>query len=195
MLRPNPHGHLPRVHDSAFVDPTAILCGKIEVGPQVYIGPYAVVRADETDSNGEVQPIIIGANTNIQDGVVIHSRSGAAVTVGEFTSIAHRAIVHGPCVIGSRVFIGFNAVVFGVEIGNDCFVEHGAVVLDTSIRDGLHIGPLEYVGPNFDLTKLPQAGEEQRSFSAGIATTNIELNKGYRRLIEQADDSSHSGAR
>ena len=195
MLRPNPHGHLPKVHDSAFVDPTAILCGKIEVGPRAYIGPYAVVRADETDSNGEVQPIIIGANTNIQDGVVIHSRSGAAVTVGEFTSIAHRAIVHGPCVIGSRVFIGFNAVVFGVEIGNDCFVEHGAVVLDTSIRDGLHIGPLEFVGPNSDLTKLPPAGEEQRSFAAGIATTNIELNKGYRRLIEQADDSSHSGAR
>ncbi len=50
-----------------------------------------VIRADEVDANGEMEPIVIGANSNIQDGVVIHSKSGAAVTIGEFSSIRHSA--------------------------------------------------------------------------------------------------------
>ena len=99
MIRRNPRGDLPVVHDSAFVDPTAILCGRVVIHENVFIGPYAVIRADEVDANGHMEPIVIGAHSNIQDGVVIHSKSGAAVTIGERTSIAHRAIVHGPCTV------------------------------------------------------------------------------------------------
>ena len=57
-------------------------------------------------------PIRIGCGTNIQDGVVIHSKSGAEVTIGKGSSIAHLAIVHGPCVIGDDVFVGLNTVLF-----------------------------------------------------------------------------------
>ena len=71
----------------------------------VVVGPYGVIRAEEVDDQGDMEPIIIGANSNIQDGVVIHSKSGAPVTIGEFSSIAHRSIVHGPCVVGDRVFV------------------------------------------------------------------------------------------
>jgi carbonic anhydrase/acetyltransferase-like protein (isoleucine patch superfamily) len=95
MIRKNPSGHLPVVHDSAFVDPTAILCGKVVVEENVFIGPYAVIRADEVDANGDMEPIIIGANSNIQDGVVIHCKAGGGVTIGRSSSIAHRSIVHG----------------------------------------------------------------------------------------------------
>lgn len=111
MIRRNPTGHLPQVSEKAFVDPTAILCGKVIVEDNVFIGPYAVIRADETDESGDMEPIIIKRDTNIQDGVVIHSKSGAAVTIGERSSIAHRSIIHGPCEIGNDVFIGFNTVV------------------------------------------------------------------------------------
>jgi carbonic anhydrase/acetyltransferase-like protein (isoleucine patch superfamily) len=107
MIRRNPSGDLPVVHDTAFVDPTAILCGKIVVHENVFIGPYAVIRADEVDENGNMEPIIIGAHSNIQDGVVIHSKAGGLVEIGEYSSIAHRSIVHGPCKVGTRVFIGF----------------------------------------------------------------------------------------
>lgn len=93
MIRKNPRGDFPQVHESAFVDPTAILCGKVVIHENVFIGPYAVIRADEMDANGHMEPIVIGAHSNIQDGVVIHSKSGAAVTIGERTSIAHRAIM------------------------------------------------------------------------------------------------------
>ncbi len=90
MIRKNPSGDLPHIAESAYVDKTAIICGKVVIGENVFVGPYAVIRADEVDASGEMEPIIIGANSNIQDGVVIHSKSGAAVTIGEYSSIAHR---------------------------------------------------------------------------------------------------------
>ncbi len=113
MIRKNPRGNVPIVHESSFVDHTAILCGRALVYENVFIGPYAVIRADEVDENGHMDSILIGANSNIQDGVVIHSKSGAAVTIGERTSIAHQVIVHGPCTVGDDVFIGFNTCCSG----------------------------------------------------------------------------------
>ena len=71
MIRRNPNGDVPVVHDTAFVDPTAILCGKVIVEENVFIGPYAVIRADEVNEAGDMEPIVIGAGSNIQDGVVI----------------------------------------------------------------------------------------------------------------------------
>lgn len=79
MIRKNPNGDLPVIHESAYVDQTAIICGKVIVHENVFIGPYAVIRADEVNEKGEMEPIIIGANSNIQDGVVIHSKAGGLV--------------------------------------------------------------------------------------------------------------------
>ena len=102
MIRRNPNGDAPVVHETAFVDPTAILCGKVIVEENVFIGPYAVIRADEVNEHGDMEPIIIGANSNIQDGVVIHCKAGGGVTIGRETSIAHRSIVPaGRSTIGS----------------------------------------------------------------------------------------------
>ena len=122
MIRKNPSGHLPVIDESAYIDKTAIICGKVIIKENVFVGPYAVIRADEVDANGDMEPIVIGANSNIQDGVVIHSKSGAAVTIGEYTSIAHRSIVHGPCEVGNRVFIGFNSVLFNCTVDDGCVV-------------------------------------------------------------------------
>src|SRR5690606_3562883 len=128
MIRKNPSGHLPVIAVSAFVDPTAILCGKVIVEADVFIGPSAVIRPDETDEEGNVAPMIIGAGSNIQDGVVIHSKDGAPVLIGKRVSIAHRAIVHGPVEVGDGCFIGFNAVVFNCKLGENCVVRHNSVV-------------------------------------------------------------------
>lgn len=64
MLRPNPRGDFPVVAAIAFVDPTAILCGHVIVEGDVFIGPYAVIRADEADENGHVEPIRIGSGAD-----------------------------------------------------------------------------------------------------------------------------------
>ena len=89
MIRKNPSGHLPVIDESAYIDKTAIICGKVIIKENVFVGPYAVIRADEVDASGDMDPITIGANSNIQDGVVIHSKSGAAVT-----SVRPRAEAH-----------------------------------------------------------------------------------------------------
>lgn len=86
MIRKNPRGDLPQIHESAYVDQTAIICGKVIIEENVFVGPYAVIRADEVNAVGDLEPIRIRAHSNIQDGVVIHSKSGALVDIGEHTS-------------------------------------------------------------------------------------------------------------
>lgn len=182
MIRKNPHGHLPVVHDSAYVDPMAILCGRVVVHEDVFIGPYAVIRADEVDRNGDMEPIVIGAHSNVQDGVVMHAKSGAAVTIGERTSIAHRAIVHGPCSVGDGAFIGFNSVLFDCAVGEGCVVGHGAVVEGCDLPAGLHVPSARCIGPDTDVAAMPRVTAEGAEFAADVVRANDALVQGYRRL-------------
>lgn len=182
MIRKNPRGDLPQIHASAFVDPTAILCGRIVVQENVFIGPYAVIRADEVDENGHIEPIVIGAHSNIQDGVVIHSRAGASVNIGERTSIAHRAIVHGPCSVGNGVFIGFNSVLFNCTVGEGCVVRHNAVVDGCELPPGFYVPSTQRIGPNTDLASIPKVSAQASEFSESVARTNNALVQGYKKI-------------
>ncbi len=182
MIRKNPSGHLPQIHESAYIDQTAILCGKIIVHENVFIGPYAVIRADEINASGDMEPIVIGAHSNIQDGVVIHSKSGAAVVIGENTSIAHRSIVHGPCTVGNNVFIGFNSVLFNCTVGDGCVVRHNSVLDGCDLPPGFYVPSTERIGPNTALDQIPRVTAKASEFSEDVARTNNELVQGYKRL-------------
>ena len=182
MIRKNPSGHLPQIHESAYVDQTAILCGKITVHENVFIGPYAVIRADEINASGDMEPIVIGAHSNIQDGVVIHSKSGAAVVIGESTSIAHRSIVHGPCTVGNNVFIGFNSVLFNCTVGDGCVVRHNSVVDGCDLPPGFYVPSTERIGPNTDIDQIPRVSAQASEFSEDVARTNNDLVQSYKRL-------------
>lgn len=182
MIRKNPSGDLPVIAESAYIDQTAIICGKVIIKANVFVGPYAVIRADEVDANGQMEPIVIGANSNIQDGVVIHSKSGAAVTVGEFTSIAHRSIVHGPCEVGNRVFIGFNSVLFNCHVGDGSMVRHNSVVDSRDLPPNFYVPPTEHIGPKADLSEYPPVSVSASEFSEDVARTNIDLVQAYKRL-------------
>jgi len=178
----NPRGDLPQVHASAFVDPTAILCGRVVVHENVFIGPYAVIRADEVDEDGYKEPITIGADSNIQDGVVIHSKSGAAVTIGERTSIAHRAIVHGPCTVGDDVFIGFNGALFNCTVAQGCVVRHNAVLDGCRLPPDFYVPSTERIGFRTDLATIPKVTVAAYEFSEDVARTNNALVQGYKRF-------------
>ncbi|MHC9710902.1 hypothetical protein ACQXYI_11465 [Corynebacterium diphtheriae] len=93
--------------------------------------------------------------------MVIHSKSGAAVTIGEFSSIAHRSIVHGPCTVGDRVFIGFNSVLFNCVVGDGCVVRHNSVVDGRDLPAAFYVPSTTRIGPNTDLSPVP-AREHQR---------------------------------
>jgi len=185
MLRRNPRGDFPTVHETAFVDPTAIVCGRVEVGPHVFIGPYAVIRADELDDTGHLEPIIIGAYSNIQDGVVIHSKDGAAVTIGEHSSIAHRSIVHGPCTVGNHVFIGFNTVVFNCAVGDFAVLRHNCVVDGHDIPQRFYLPSATVVTRQTDLTALKTVPQAAKEFSESVMHTNVSLAQSYRRIQNQ----------
>jgi carbonic anhydrase/acetyltransferase-like protein (isoleucine patch superfamily) len=185
MIRKNPSGDLPIIHESAFVDPTAIICGKVIIKENVFIGPYAVIRADEINEHGTMDPIIIGAESNIQDGVVIHSKSGGKVTIGERCSIAHRSIVHGPVEIADRVFIGFNSVVFNCSVGSGSVIRHNSVVENCHVPENFHIPSTTNVHNDEELAKVPLVSADVSSFSESVAVTNIELVRGYKRISNE----------
>jgi carbonic anhydrase/acetyltransferase-like protein (isoleucine patch superfamily) len=182
MIRRNPRGDTPVVHESAFVDHTAILCGLVIVHENVFIGPYAVIRADEVTENGDMEPIIIGANSNIQDGVVIHSRAGRLVSIGENTTIAHRSIVHGPCTVGSNVFVGFNSVLFNCVVHDHAVVRHSCVVDGRVIPERFYVPSSTKVNHETDLNTLPRVSPEAVDFSEDVVRINLQLARDYRRI-------------
>ncbi|MDP2561179.1 carbonate dehydratase [Psychrobium sp. 1_MG-2023] len=182
MLRKNPSGQYPQVSASAFIDPTALICGHVIIEDNVFVGPYAVIRADEVDQQGNVSPITIHQDSNIQDGVVIHALARTQVTIGKSSSVAHRAIVHGPCVIGENVFIGFNSVVFRTNIADNTVIRHNCVVDNVNLTKAVHVPPLTCIEPAFNLASLPELTPEYRDFSASVVAANHTLVKGYKKL-------------
>ena len=122
------HGKTPRIHDSAFVAPGCRIIGDVEIGPDASIWYNCVIRAD-------VNRIVIGARSNIQDGTVVHCDSpkpgrpdGFPTLIGEDVLIGHMAMVHG-CVLEDRAFVGLGAIVMdGCRIGSDAMLAAGALL-------------------------------------------------------------------
>lgn len=122
------HGKAPRIHDSAFIAPGCRIIGDVEIGPDASIWYNCVIRAD-------VNRIVIGARTNVQDGTVIHCESpsprrpeGYPTMIGDDVLIGHMAMVHG-CVLEDRAFVGLGAIVMdGCRIGSDAMLGAGAML-------------------------------------------------------------------
>ena len=126
------HGKTPRIHETAFIADTAVLIGDVEIGEDSSIWFGAVLR-------GDINRILIGKRTSIQDNSVIHVDTDKPTTVGDDVTVGHGAILHG-CTIGNAVLIGMGAIVLdGAEIGDCCVVAAGAVVRE---RDKIPPGTL-----------------------------------------------------
>ena len=153
-------GKTPRIDPSAFVAPGAQLIGDVEIGPDASIWYNCVLR-------GDVNRIIIGARTNIQDGSVIHVDSpkpgeaeGHPTIIGADVLIGHLAMVHG-CILHDRAFVGLGGIVMdGCEIESDAMLAAGAMLTPGKrIPSGqLWAGrPAKYVR---DLTPQELAGQQ-----------------------------------
>ncbi|WP_066558014.1 gamma carbonic anhydrase family protein [Croceicoccus bisphenolivorans] len=122
------HGKRPKIHDSAFIAPGCRIIGDVEIGPDVSIWYNCVIR-------GDVNRIVIGARTNIQDGSVVHCDSptdnrpeGWPTIIGEDVLIGHLAMVHG-CTLFDRAFVGLGAIVMsGATIESDGMLAAGAML-------------------------------------------------------------------
>ena len=119
----------PRIHPTAFIAPTASVMGDVTVGPDSSVWYGAVLR-------GDMAPIVIGAETNLQDGTIVHVDTGVACTVGRRVGVGHRVILHG-CTVGDDCLIAMGSVLLnGVAIGAGSVVAAGAV-----LPEGMQVPP------------------------------------------------------
>ncbi len=111
----------PQVDPTAFVDRSAVVIGAVVLGPESSVWPTAVLRA-------ESERIVVGAQSNIQDGSIVHVDEGFPVTIGARVTVGHRAVLHG-CTVEDDALIGMGAIVLnGAVIGAGSVVAAGALV-------------------------------------------------------------------
>lgn len=121
------NGKAPRIHETAFVAPGACLVGDVEIGPQASVWYNCVLR-------GDLNRIVVGARSNVQDGTVIHVEDGQAgsdglpTLIGEDALVGHMAILHG-CVIEDGAFVGMGAIVMdGARVSSGALLAAGALL-------------------------------------------------------------------
>src|SRR6188768_3033595 len=112
-------GKIPRIHETAFVAPGACLIGDVEIGPGASVWYNCVLRAD-------LNRIVVGARSNIQDGAVIHVEPDLPVLIGADALIGHMAILHA-CVVEEQGFVGMGSIALdGSRIGPGSMLAAGA---------------------------------------------------------------------
>src|SRR5580700_5473999 len=124
LLRPmiiTYRGKTPKIHPSAFVAPTAVLIGDVEVGEESSVWFGAILRGD----NG---PIRVGARSSIQDNSVLHVSHDCETVVGNDVTIGHSVTLED-CRIEDWALVGSNAVVLnGAVVGRKSLIGAGSVV-------------------------------------------------------------------
>lgn len=119
-------GRSPRIDPSAWLAPGAVVVGDVEVGAEVGVFYHAVLRADS-------DAIVIGARSNLQDGVVVHVDAGSPARIGDDVTVGHAAVVHG-ATVEDGCLIGMSATVMnGSVIGAGSLVAAGALVVAGTI--------------------------------------------------------------
>lgn len=111
----------PAVPASAFVHPSAEVIGHVRLGAGASVWPGAVLR-------GDIEAIVVGAGSNIQDNAVIHTDHGVPTVVGRNVTVGHGAILHS-CRVGDGALIGMGAIVLGGSVvGKGALIGAGSLV-------------------------------------------------------------------
>lgn len=163
------------VHPESWAAPNATLVGKIKLEPGASVWFNAVLRGDN-------ELILIGENSNVQDGTVMHTDMGFPLTLGKGVTIGHNAMLHG-CTVGDYSLIGINAVVLnGAKIGKYCII--GA---NSLIGEGKEIpdGSLVMGSPGKVVRELTDAQKKMLEASAAHYVHNAQR---YARDLTEQDD-------
>lgn len=154
------------VHESAFLAPGCFVLGAVDLGAESSIWFGAVLR-------GDINRIMIGAQSNVQDGSVLHVSDDFACILGQRVTVGHGAVVHA-CTIGDEVLIGMGAIILdGAVIGARSIVAAGALV-----TKGMQVpeGSLVMGSPARVVRPLTEA--EQRS-NVDLALKYVEISRRY----------------
>jgi gamma-carbonic anhydrase len=123
-------GRKPSLGKGVFLAQGSVVFGDVQVGDESSVWHNAVLRAD-------LNRIIVGHHTNIQDNAVLHVADHLACVVGHYVTVGHSAVLHA-CTIGDETLIGMGAIILdGAIVGRQCLVgAHALVTSDTQIPEG-----------------------------------------------------------
>ncbi|CAN7409944.1 gamma carbonic anhydrase family protein [Rhizobacter sp. LjRoot28] len=114
---------IPDIDPTAWVADSAEVIGAVTLAENSSVWFGAVLR-------GDTERLTVGANSNVQDGSVLHADHGFPLVIGENVTVGHQVMLHG-CTIGDGSLIGIQAVVLnGARIGRNCLVGAGALVTE-----------------------------------------------------------------
>jgi len=183
----------PVIGSSTYVHPLAAVIGNVILGDNIMVSPGASVRGDEG------QPLHVGDDSNVQDGVVIHALEteldgkpveknlvevngkNYAVYVGSRVSLAHQAQVHGPAVILDDTFVGMKSLVFKSHVGRACVIEPGVLLMGVRVADGRYVPAGSVITTQEQADSLPVITEDYplKEMNRGVLHVNKALARGY----------------
>ncbi|MDD5712736.1 MAG: carbonic anhydrase [Smithellaceae bacterium] len=184
----------PALDPSCYVHPLAAVIGNVTIGKNVMVAPFASIRGDEG------QPLHVGDDSNVQDGVVLHALETYAdgkpveknlcevegrryaVYVGSRVSLAHQAQIHGPAVVMDDTFIGMKVLVFKSSVGKGCVIEPGAILVGVKIPADRYVPAGTVVKIQRDADNLPEITTDYvfKDLNQGVIHVNKALAKGYK---------------
>jgi carbonic anhydrase/acetyltransferase-like protein (isoleucine patch superfamily) len=183
----------PVIDPSSYIHPLAAVIGNVILGKNIMVSPTASVRGDEG------QPIYVGDDSNVQDGVVIHALETEidgkpveknmmevngkkyAVYVGSRVSLAHQVQIHGPAVVMDDTFVGMKVLVFKSFVGKNCVIEPGVILMGVKVADGRYVPVGSVIKNQLEADMLPSIGPDYplKEMNKGVLHVNKALAKGY----------------
>jgi len=183
----------PVIEPSTYVHPLAAVIGNVILGKNIMVSPMASIRGDEG------QPLYVGDNANVQDGVVIHALETElegkpveknlyevdgrkyAVYIGSRVSLAHQVQVHGPAVVMDNTFVGMQSLVFRSFVGKGCVLEPGVILMGVSVPAGRYVPAGSVIKTQGQADNLPAITDDypMKNLNKGVVHVNTSLAKGY----------------
>jgi carbonic anhydrase/acetyltransferase-like protein (isoleucine patch superfamily) len=183
----------PVIGSGTFVHPLAAVIGNVVLGKNIMVSPTASVRGDEG------QPLYIGDDSNVQDGVVIHALETEldgkqvqknlmevngkkyAVFVGSRVSLAHQVQIHGPAVVMDDTFVGMKTLVFKSFVGKNCVIEPSVTLMGVKVADGRYVPVGSVIKTQAEADALPviTADYPMKDLNKGVLHVNKALAKNY----------------
>ena len=185
----------PLVDSTAYVHPLGAVIGNVIIGKRVMVSPFASVRGDEG------QPLHVGDDSNVQDGVIIHALETEhhgtaieentvdvegkkyAVFVGKRVSLAHQVQIHGPASVDDDTFVGMKTLVFKARVGRGCVVEPGCIIMGVKVPDGRYVPAGTTLTKQAEADALPAITDSYplKDLNKGVIHVNTSLADAYNK--------------
>lgn len=160
-------GEKPQIDASVFLAQSAVVIGRVSIGPKSSVWFGSVLR-------GDIESITIGEATNIQDLTMVHADSGSPMRVGNRVTVGHRAILHG-CVIEDEALVGMGAIV-----QNRAIVRmHSIIASGSVVREGFEV-PMNTLVAGVPAKVIRELTREEIEQMGKLAAIYVERAKLYK---------------